>query len=282
MKYLVILLLLCLLKLLIDFLLLNHKFLRLIQILVDFLKNGFCDSPESWQLGFQDAASPIIEGIIQFHHDLFFYVVCVSVFVLWILIKIIILYNENLNFYSYSITHNTLIEVVWTVAPSFILLSIAIPSFALLYAMDDHIESPSITLKVIGNQWYWSYEYPDFDIGQATIKYDSYIISEDDLELGQLRLLEVDNRVILPEQTYIRVLVTAADVLHSWAVPSLGIKCDATPGRLNEIFFYTNRRGIFYGQCSEICGVNHGFIPIVVEVSPFLNFKEWVLKTLQD
>lgn len=163
----------------------------------------------------------------------------------------------------------TLIELIWTITPALILIAIAFPSFRLLYLLDE-VTSPTITIKVTGHQWYWSYEYSDYltESGEA-IEYDSYMIPESDLELGQFRLLDVDQKVIIPVDTHIRLIVTAADVLHDYAVPSLGIKLDAVPGRLNQASMYAEREGVFYGQCSEICGVYHGFMPTSVEsVSP--------------
>ncbi len=184
-------------------------------------------------------------------------------------------FNYKQNLTPSSLTHGTLIEMIWTITPAFILLVIAVPSFSLLYAMDEVI-SPAITIKTLGHQWYWSYEYSDYvnDEGDF-IEFDSYMIPEEDLELGQLRLLEVDNRMVVPINTHIRVIVSAADVLHSWAVPSLGIKCDAIPGRLIKPLFY-KKRGLYYGQCSEICGINHGFMPIVVEAIPLKNYITWI------
>lgn len=172
--------------------------------------------------------------------------------------------------------HNTQIEIIWTSIPSLILVLIAIPSFGLLYAMDD-IMDPEITLKVIGHQWYWSYEYSDYatKYEDSSFSFDSYMIPEDELQFGQLRLLEVDNSVVLPIGVYVRVNITASDVLHSWAVPSLGIKIDAVPHRINTGHIYLQRPGVFYGQCSEICGVNHGFMPIAVkgvDMNSFLNY----------
>ena len=166
--------------------------------------------------------------------------------------------------------------------PSLILIFIAVPSFALLYSMDEIVD-PAITLKAIGHQWYWSYEYSDYNLDDETaINFDSYMIPEDDLEIGQLRLLEVDNRVVLPIKTHIRVLITGADVLHSWAVPSLGVKCDAVPGRLNQVHVFLKREGVFYGQCSELCGANHAFMPIVVEGVSLENYMSWVANKLSE
>jgi cytochrome c oxidase subunit 2 len=159
---------------------------------------------------------------------------------------------------------------------------IAVPSFALLYSMDE-ITDPAVTLKVIGHQWYWTYEYSDYSTADdQSIIFDSYMVAEDDLELGQLRLLEVDNRVVLPVKTHVRVLITAADVLHSWAIPSLGVKCDAVPGRLNQTSIFLNREGVFYGQCSELCGANHGFMPIVVEGVDLEDYISWISNKIEE
>jgi cytochrome c oxidase subunit 2 len=159
---------------------------------------------------------------------------------------------------------------------------IAIPSFALLYSIDEIVD-PAVTIKAIGHQWYWTYEYSDYaQLDDQSIVFDSYMIPEEDLELGQLRLLEVDNRVVVPVHTHVRVVVTAADVLHSWAVPSLGVKCDAVPGRLNQTSFFAQREGVFYGQCSELCGVNHGFMPIVVEAVSLDEYVAWISNKLEE
>nr|WDA66125.1 cytochrome c oxidase subunit II [Phymatolithon calcareum] len=242
----------------------------------------YSDSPENWQVGFQDPATPIMEGIINLHHDLMFFVCVISIFVTWMLFRTLWHFNSNQNIVPSSLTHGTLIEMVWTVTPAFILLIIAVPSFSLLYAMDEVI-SPAITIKTLGHQWYWSYEYSDYvnDEGEF-LEFDSYMIPEEDLELGQLRLLEVDNRMIVPVNTHIRVIVSAADVLHSWAVPSLGVKCDAIPGRLNQTSLFIKREGVYYGQCSEICGINHGFMPIVVEVIPLKNYITWISNKINE
>jgi cytochrome c oxidase subunit 2 len=180
------------------------------------------------------------------------------------------------------LTNGTTLEIIWTLTPALILVTIAFPSFKLLYLMDEVID-PSITVKAIGHQWYWSYEYSDYaGVGEESISFDSYMIPQEDLEMGQLRLLEVDNRVVLPVQTHIRVIITAADVLHSWAVPSLGIKCDAVPGRLNAVSFLIKRPGVYYGQCSEICGVQHAGMPIVVEAVSLDDYVNWVESQLAN
>lgn len=240
------------------------------------------------QIIFQDPATPIAEGIIDIHHHVFFFLVIIFIAVSWVLYRIIYVFayeattkstQGGLLRYLLShlrITHHTTLELVWTIIPSLILYLIAVPSFLLLYSMDEIID-PTITLKAIGHQWYWSYEYSDYKIDFETVSFDSYMLPEDELEVGQLRLLEVDNPVVLPVNTHIRVIVTAADVLHCWAVPSLGLKVDAVPGRLNQGSLYLKRVGTFYGQCSEICGVNHGFMPIVVKSVSLNNYISWVL-----
>ena len=227
-----------------------------------------CDSSTPWQLGFQDPATPTMEGVINFHNELMLVVVFVGVFVAYVMFRCIQLFDAKVNPTPNRVTHGTLLEIVWTVTPALILMTVAVPSFALLYSVDEIIE-PEITLKAVGHQWYWSYEYADYTTDDGDfINFDSYMIPTDDLTTGQFRLLEVDNRVILPTQTHVRVVITAADVLHCWAIPSLGVKLDACPGRLNQTSLFIKREGIYYGQCSEICGVNHGFMPIVVQAVP--------------
>lgn len=240
------------------------------------------DAPEPWQLGFQDPASPIMQGIIDLHHDVAFFLIVVSVFVLWMLTRTLYHFHHSRNPVPEKIIHGTLIEIVWTVTPSLILVLIAVPSFALLYSLDEVVD-PAVTVKVIGHQWYWSYEYSDYsDTDTPSIVFDSYMIPDEDLELGQLRLLEVDNRVVVPVNTHVRAVITAADVLHSWAIPSLGVKCDAVPGRLNQIPLFIKREGVFYGQCSELCGVNHAFMPIVIEAVPLDTYIAWVSERLEE
>nr|YP_009114043.1 cytochrome c oxidase subunit 2 [Ahnfeltia plicata]AHB62106.1 cytochrome c oxidase subunit 2 [Ahnfeltia plicata] len=240
------------------------------------------DAAENWQLGFQDPATPIMEGIINLHHDLMFFICVVSIFVSWMLGRTLWHFECKQNPVPSTLAHGTLIEMIWTITPAFILLVIAIPSFSLLYAMDEVI-SPAITVKTLGHQWYWSYEYSDYiNEDDESIAFDSYMIPEEDLELGQLRLLEVDNHMVVPVNTHIRVIVSAADVLHSWAVPSLGVKCDAIPGRLNQTSLFIKREGLYYGQCSEICGINHGFMPIVVEAVSLPNYVTWISNKLSE
>lgn len=236
-----------------------------------------------WQLGVQDPATPIAEGMIFFHNYLMFFLIVIGVFVFWMLYQVIVNFNDSVHPTSKKFTHSSLLEIVWTIIPAVVLLLIAIPSFALLYSLDEIID-PVVTLKVIGHQWYWSYEYSDYATleGGETLNYDSYMIPTNDLVIGSFRLLEVDNRVVLPINTHIRVLVTAADVLHSWAIPSFGIKIDATPGRLSQVSLFIKREGVYYGQCSEICGVNHGFMPIVVRGVSTDTFTNWIAAKLDN
>lgn len=235
------------------------------------------DYARPYQLGFQDSASPIMEGIVDLHHDIMFFMVIISVFILYLLVRTVNLFHYEKNNFL-KVTHGKVIEIVWTIAPSFILGIIAIPSFALLYSMDEVID-PAVTIKAVGHQWYWSYEYSDYvaenEDGES-IAFDSYMVAEDDLEEGQLRLLEVDNPIYLPVNTHIRLLVTSEDVLHSWALPSFGVKVDACPGRLNQSSVFIKREGTYYGQCSEICGVNHGFMPICVKAVPLDDYVTWI------
>lgn len=243
---------------------------------------AYMDAPEAWQFGFQDPASPVAQGIQDLHHDIFFFIVAILTFVLWMLARTLWHFHESRNPVPSKIIHGTTIEIIWTVTPSLILMGIAVPSFALLYSIDELVD-PALTIKAIGHQWYWTYEYSDYSqADDQSIVYDSYMIPEDDLELGQLRLLEVDNRVVVPVNTHVRVLVTAADVLHSWAIPSLGVKCDAVPGRLNQTSMFVQREGVFYGQCSELCGANHGFMPIVVEAVSLDDYVAWVSNKVQE
>uniref|UniRef100_UPI00315D5702 cytochrome c oxidase subunit II n=1 Tax=Jasus edwardsii TaxID=95461 RepID=UPI00315D5702 len=217
-------------------------------------------------LGFQDSASPLMEQLIFFHDHAMVVLVMITTFVGYMMVSLF--FNVLTNRF---LLENQTIEVIWTTLPAVILIFIALPSLRLLYLLDE-VNSPSITLKAIGHQWYWSYEYSDF----LQVEFDSYMTLTNDLEMSGYRLLDVDNRVVLPMNTQIRVLVTAADVIHSWTVPALGVKTDAIPGRLNQISFTINRPGLFYGQCSEICGTNHSFMPIVVEAVSIDSFLGWI------
>nr|AGH24453.1 cytochrome c oxidase subunit 2 [Reclinomonas americana ATCC 50284] len=255
-------------------------FIIVVLLVSGTVQPAFADYAEKWQLDFQDPATPVMEGIINLHHDLWFFLILIAVFVLWILLRTLYFFDRSKNTVPSKVVHGTVLEIIWTIAPSFILLAIAIPSFALLYSMEESTD-PAITLKAIGHQWYWSYEYSDYTTDSESLAFDSYMVPEADLEPGQLRLLEVDNRIVLPTHTHLRILITSADVLHSWAVPSLGVKVDACPGRLNQASVFIKREGVFYGQCSEICGVNHGFMPIVIEAVPLKDYVSWVSSQIE-
>jgi len=235
---------------------------------------SFCDVPENWQLGLQDPATPTVEGMAFFHDYLNSYMIIIGTCVFFLLYTLFIFFDKKTNTKVNEFTHDSLLEIIWTILPAFVLLLLAIPSFTLLYSLDES-SIPSITLKVIGHQWYWSYEiynpilvsdmFDSYSYDTCNQTYDSYMLSVSDLDSEKpFRLLEVDNIVHLPILTHIRLLVTASDVLHSWAIPSFGIKVDACPGRLSQASLYLKRPGIYYGQCSEICGINHGFMPIVI------------------
>nr|WAX39313.1 cytochrome c oxidase subunit II [Homalosilpha sp. 1 ZQW-2020] len=219
-------------------------------------------------MNLQDSASPIMEQLIYFHDHALMIIIMILMVVSYMMIAMI--FNKYINRF---LLEGQMIELAWTIAPAVILVFIAVPSLRLLYLMDE-INTPTVTLKTIGHQWYWSYEYSDF----AKVEFDSYMIPQNEMENNMFRLLDVDNRAALPMNTFIRIIVTAADVLHSWTVPSLGVKADATPGRLNQISFLINRPGILYGQCSEICGANHSFMPIVIESISTNMFINWILK----
>lgn len=244
-----------------------------------FTSIAYLDAPEFWQISFQDPATPVMEGIIHFHDDIMFYVLVIGTFVTYLLVRCLQLFLKSSNPVSDKFIHGTTIEIVWTVVPAIILMFIAIPSFALLYSIDEIVE-PAITVKVVGHQWYWTYEYGmntynNEEIDDELLNFESYMVPESELTKGALRLLETDRRLVLPTETHLRFIITSADVLHSWAIPSLGLKLDACPGRLNEVSTYIKREGVFYGQCSEICGINHGFMPIVIQaVKPqrFIDF----------
>lgn len=216
----------------------------------------------------QDRNSPLIEQLNFFHDHTLLILLLITILVGYIIR--ILFTNQFTNRFLLS---GQTIEIIWTILPAIILLFIAFPSLRLLYLLDE-INKPSITIKSIGHQWYWSYEYSDF----KNIEFDSYIIPTIELENNGFRLIDVDNRIILPINSQIRVIVSAADVLHSWTIPALGVKIDATPGRLNQTNIFINRSGLYYGQCSEICGVNHSFIPIVIESIPTNKFIEWIKK----
>ena len=229
------------------------------------------DQPKRWEIWHQQPASTIMETISEFHLQVMVISVLIVVLVLGLLAYCIFKFNERANPEPSRTTHNTLIEIIWTAVPVMILVGIAIPSFKLLYE-EDVIPKAELTVKAIGHQWYWSYEYPD----NGNFAFDSVMVAENELKPGQVRLLDVDNHVVLPVGTTIRVITTAQDVIHSWAVPAFGVKVDSVPGRLNELWFKIERPGTYYGQCSELCGVNHGFMPIQVEAVSKERYAQWV------
>lgn len=224
--------------------------------------------PHWGQLLLQDAASPIISILIGFHDHAILVLIIVITFVGYALIALII---NSLS--CRNISEAQEVETVWTILPAGVLLFLALPSLRLLYLIDE-VAAPGVTVKAIGHQWYWRYEYSDF----TNIEFDSYMVPTSDLIPGQFRLLEVDNRTTLPTEVEIRILITAADVIHSWTIPALGVKADAIPGRLNQIGFIIQRPGIYYGQCSEICGANHSFIPIAIEAINYKFFINWITR----
>ncbi len=228
--------------------------------------------PLPWQTGFQPAASPVMERITDFHNILLVIQFAIILLVLGILGYIILRFNAKRNPVPSKTTHNAGLEVIWTVVPILILALIAVPSMRLLFFMDK-AQNPELTLKIVGHQWYWSYEYPD----SGDMEFDSNMIADEDLKPGQRRLLEVDNRVVLPVDTDIRLLLTSEDVIHNWAVPALGIKIDNVPGRLNESWVRITRKGTYFGQCSELCGVNHGFMPVAIDAVSKEDFKKWLV-----
>nr|YP_009679967.1 cytochrome c oxidase subunit II [Serrognathus platymelus]YP_010954864.1 cytochrome c oxidase subunit II [Serrognathus castanicolor]QDH52462.1 cytochrome c oxidase subunit II [Serrognathus platymelus]WMW30249.1 cytochrome c oxidase subunit II [Serrognathus castanicolor] len=216
----------------------------------------------------QDSASPLMEQLSFFHDHTLMILLMITVLVGYLMSS---LFFNKYN-YRYLLEGQT-IEVIWTILPAVTLIFIALPSLRLLYLLDE-INNPLVSMKSIGHQWYWSYEYTDF----KNIEFDSYMIPTADLKKSNFRLLDVDNRAVLPYNSQIRLMITAADVLHSWTIPALSVKIDATPGRLNQISFLLNRTGLFFGQCSEICGANHSFMPIVIEsISPPF-FIKWISK----
>ena len=225
-----------------------------------------------WQLGFIPAASPVMERLTWLHdHFLMYIITAITIFVLLAMIYIAIKFNAKANPVASKTTHNVKLEVIWTIVPILILIAIAIPSTRLHFFMENEPET-ALTIKVTGYQWYWGYEYPD----NGGFSYESRIVEDKDLKEGEPRLLTVDNPVVVPVNTKVRIQTTGADVIHAWAIPAFGVKKDAMPGRLNETWFEATKEGRYYGQCSELCGVKHGFMPIVVDVVSKENFDAWV------
>jgi cytochrome c oxidase subunit 2 len=231
--------------------------------------------PHDWQFGMQPAASPVRQHIDALHNELLVIITIVALFVLGLLVYTMFRFNAKRHPVPSKVTHHTLIEITWTVAPVIILVFIAVPSFKLMYYMD-HAQKADMTLKVTGHQWYWSYEYPD----QGDINFDSNIMDpEEAVKEGKPRLLEVDKPVMLPVNTVVRVLVTGSDVFHSWFVPSMGVQEYAVEGRINEAWLSVNHEGTYYGQCNQICGVNHPFMPIEIKAVSKDDFAKWVAQT---
>ena len=235
-----------------------------------YAKDG---QPAPWQLGFQPAASPIMEQITSFHTYVTIIITVIGLFVLGLLIYVMSRFNERRNPDPSRTTHNTTLEVAWTIVPVLILVAIAIPSFRLLFAQYD-IPKPDLTITATGSQWYWTYEYPDHGI-----TFDSIMVQEADLKEGQPRLLTVDREVVVPVGKNVVVGVKSNDVIHDWAMPAFGVKLDAVPGRLQTTWFRAEREGVYYGQCSELCGRNHAFMPIAVRVVSEADFADWLAKT---
>ena len=227
--------------------------------------------PTPWQLGLQDAASPVMADIVGFHNFLLFVITAITVFVLVLLLIIMLRFNARANPTPSRTTHNTPLEIIWTIVPVIILVMIAVPSFRLLFLQLDE-PKPDLTVKATGKQWYWSYSYPD----NGNFEYDSLIVADKDLKPGQPRLLTADSELVVPVNKVVHVLVTGADVIHSFSVPSFGIKIDAIPGRINDTWFKATQEGMFYGQCSELCGKDHAFMPISVHVVNDVDFAKWV------
>ena len=264
-----------------------YTFLKNLQI-----NNLLCDVPTNKQMFFQDPASPVMEGLIELHDFIFSFIVVLFFLFFFNIYKIV--YDFNFENYKniekikthvklINFSHGVILEIVWTTIPSIILVFIAIPSFSLLYSMDEVIE-PSLTVKVIGHQWYWSYEYSD-RANKHNLSLDSYLLVDSNIEkalkllkVKAYRMLDVNFPLVLPIKTHIRFLVTSADVIHSWAIPSLALKIDAMPGRLNQLSTYIKRSGIYYGQCSEICGVNHGYMPSVIFAVSKSKYINWLIK----
>ncbi|MGE0563747.1 MAG: cytochrome c oxidase subunit II [Pseudolabrys sp.] len=226
--------------------------------------------PSPWQLGPQQSASPVMDDIVSFHTFLVWLIAAISLFVLLLLVYVMVRFNARSNPSPSRTTHNTLIEVLWTVVPVVILVAVAVPSFRLLFLQLD-IPKADVTVKATGKQWFWTYSYPD-----AKIEFDSLMVQTKDLKPGQPRLLAVDNEVVVPVNKVVRVLTTAADVIHAFAVPSFGIKIDAIPGRINETWFKATKEGVYYGQCSELCGKDHAFMPIAVRVVSESAYTAWL------
>ena len=251
------------------------KYLSLIFIaLFSFLSNASSTEtlPKDWQLGFSAPATKLMSDVIAFHSYILMPIITgISILVLALLLYIAYRYNSNRNQIASTTTHNTVIEVLWTVIPVILLIIIAIPSFRILYTAET-IPKADLTIKAIGNQWYWSYEYPDYD----DFSFDANMLQDEELSDPSLRLLETDTQIVVPVNKVVKLLITSNDVLHAWALPSFGVKRDAVPGRINETWFKADKVGTYYGQCSELCGIKHAFMPITVRVVSQEDYAEWL------
>lgn len=235
----------------------------------------FASGAKNWQLGFQEPATPVMEQIYNVHNIVLLIILGIAAVVFLGLVYILFRFRESKNPIPSKCTHNTPLEVLWTVIPCLLLIIIAIPTFKTMYFMDK-VEDPDMTLKITSYQWYWNYEYPD-----EKVKFDSMMVETEDLKEGQPRLLTVDNPIVIPVNTKVRLILTSADVLHSWTIPSFGVKMDCIPGRLNEAWISVKREGIYHGQCSELCGMKHGYMPIAVKAVSKKTYEKW-LKTAKD
>ena len=232
---------------------------------------AFADQPKDWQLGFQNPASDGMRDIVNFHNNLLLpIIIAISVFVLFLMLYACVRFRASANPNPSKRTHNVTVEILWTLIPCLILIVMAVPSFKILYKQDT-IPKADLTIKAVGYQWYWGYEYPD-----ENIIFDSYMIEDKDLKANQPRLLTVDHEVVVPVNKVVKVLITANDVLHAWALPAFGVKRDAVPGRINETWFKAEKEGTYYGQCSELCGIKHAFMPITVKVVSEEDYQEWL------
>lgn len=239
----------------------------------------FANQPTDWQLSFQNPGSPLMRELVDFHSVVFWIITVITLFVFVLLAYVCVKFSAKNNKTPTKTTHNALLEVAWTLIPVLILVVIAIPSFRLLYKQND-FSNIDMTIKATGYTWYWGYEYPDHD----DITFDSIMLQDDELEENQPRLLTTDNLLVLPVKKNIKVLITSdpSGVIHSWSVPSLGVKMDAIPGRLNETYFYINEPGMYYGQCSELCGSGHGFMPITVKAVTDEEFASWLASAKEE
>jgi cytochrome c oxidase subunit 2 len=226
--------------------------------------------PSPWELGLQQSASPVMDDIVWFHNYLLWLIAAIALFVLVLLATVTVKFNARANPVPSRTTHNTFIEIIWTVVPVLILVAVAVPSFRLLF-YELKVPAADLTVKVTGKQWFWSYSYPD-----SKFEFDSLMVQDKDIKPGQLRLLSVDNEMVVPVNKVVHVLITGADVIHSFSVPSFGIKIDAIPGRLNETWFKAEREGMYYGQCSQLCGRDHAFMPIAVHVVSEKDYTAWL------